>query len=159
MHAPPIWQKTRSCRRLAKLSSSPVHRLTSAQSAQFKRSAAREVEVATCRDSTKISAQFSLRPDARASIFLLLQAEWAIPSRRADQGGDCRAAEIQRIAHLHCQNSWPIRAPRRRCASEQSDELAPGGHGLLPGTRCASLQQAQDAPEAPAGPWGRPESF
>jgi hypothetical protein len=32
-------------------------------------------------------------------------------------------------------------------------------HGLLPGTRCASLQQAQDAPEAPASPWARPESF
>jgi hypothetical protein len=26
------------------------------------------------------------------------------------------------------------------------------------GTRCAILPQAQDAPEAPAGPWGRPES-
>jgi hypothetical protein len=32
-------------------------------------------------------------------------------------------------------------------------------HGLLPGTRCASLLQGQDAPEAPAGPWNRPESF
>jgi hypothetical protein len=31
--------------------------------------------------------------------------------------------------------------------------------GSLPGTRYASLPQAQDAPEAPAGPWGRPESF
>jgi hypothetical protein len=29
--------------------------------------------------------------------------------------------------------------------------------GSPPGTRCASLPQAQDAPEAPAGPWGRPE--
>jgi hypothetical protein len=27
----------------------------------------------------------------------------------------------------------------------------------LPETRCASLPQAQDAPETPAGPWGRPE--
>jgi len=26
------------------------------------------------------------------------QAEWAIPSRRADQGRDCGAAEIQRVA-------------------------------------------------------------
>jgi hypothetical protein len=41
--------------------------------------------------------------------------------------------------------------PRRRCAAEQRDELASSEaeHGLLPGTRCASLPQAQDAPEAP----------
>ena len=40
-------------------------------------------------------------------------------------------------------------------------KLAPSEieHGLLPGTRCASLQQAEDAREAPAGPWGGPESF
>jgi len=31
--------------------------------------------------------------------------------------------------------------------------------GSPPGTRYASLPQGQDAPEAPAGPWGRPESF
>src|SRR5262249_13358788 len=31
--------------------------------------------------------------------------------------------------------------------------------GSPPGTRCASLPQAQDVPEAPEGPWGRPESF
>src|SRR5262249_32177009 len=154
MHAPPIWQKTRSCRRLAKLSSSPVHRLTSAQNAQFKRSAAREVEVATYRDSTKISAQFSLRPDARASIFLLLQAEWAIPSRRADQGGDCRAAEIQRIAHLHCRNSWPIRAPRRRCASEQSDELAPGRAWAPPRNPVCQLTAGSGCPGIARGSLG-----
>src|SRR5215472_8805295 len=39
--------------------------------------------------------------------------------------------------------------PRKELAS-------PYEHGLLPGTRCASLQQAQDALEGPAGPWGRP---
>src|SRR6516164_6986734 len=46
--------------------------------------------------------------------------------------------------------------PRRCCAAEKRDELASSyvEHGLLPGTRCASLPQAQDAPEAPAGPWG-----
>jgi len=51
--------------------------------------------------------------------------------------------------------------PRGGRAAEQRKDLAPSyvEHGLLPGTRCASLQQAQDAPEAPAGPWGRPESF
>jgi hypothetical protein len=51
--------------------------------------------------------------------------------------------------------------PRCRSAAEQRDELASSWieHGLLPGTRCASLPQAQDAPEAPLGPWGRPESF
>src|SRR5262249_44437461 len=49
----------------------------------------------------------------------------------------------------------------RRCAADKREELASSwiGHGLLPGTRCASLPQAQDAPEAPAGPWGRPELF
>jgi len=47
--------------------------------------------------------------------------------------------------------------PRRR-PTEQRYELAASWieHGLLPGTRCASLPQAQDALEAPAGPWGRP---
>src|SRR6516162_4396018 len=51
--------------------------------------------------------------------------------------------------------------PRGRRATEQRYELASSyvEHGLLPGTRCASLPQAQDAPEAPAGPWDRPESF
>jgi hypothetical protein len=42
------------------------------------------------------------------------------------------------------------------------DELASSyvEHGLPFGTRLsASLLQAQHAPEAPAGPWGRPESF
>src|SRR5262249_31479727 len=43
--------------------------------------------------------------------------------------------------------------PYRGCAAEQRDDLASSEveHGLLPGTRCASLPQAQDAPEAPAG--------
>src|SRR5215471_17734924 len=41
--------------------------------------------------------------------------------------------------------------PRCRRAAEQRDELASSWveHGLLPGTRCASLPQGQDAPEAP----------
>jgi len=58
-----------------------------------------------------------------------------------------------------------LRARRERARShrapEQRDELASSQveHGLLPGTRCASLLQAQDATEAPAGPWDRPESF
>ena len=50
--------------------------------------------------------------------------------------------------------------PSRR-AAEQRDELASPEveHGLLPGTRYASLAQGYDVLEAPAGPWGRPESF
>ena len=57
-----------------------------------------------------------------------------------------------------------LRACRERpCgrAAKQCDELASSWveHGLLPGTRRASLPQAQDAPEAPAGPWGGPELF
>jgi hypothetical protein len=47
--------------------------------------------------------------------------------------------------------------PRHSRAADQRDEVA--ASSILPGTRCASLPQAQDAPEAPAGPWGRPESF
>ena len=52
--------------------------------------------------------------------------------------------------------AWPLAAPRmvmnaRRLVSSMGSP--PGG------TRCASLPQAQDTPEAPAGPWGRPESF
>jgi hypothetical protein len=41
--------------------------------------------------------------------------------------------------------------PRRRRAAKQRKDLAPSnvGHGLLPGTRCASLQQPQHVPEAP----------
>ena len=40
--------------------------------------------------------------------------------------------------------------PRSR-AAEQRKDLAPSyvEHGLLPGTRCASLQQPQHVPEAP----------
>ena len=34
-----------------------------------------------------------------------------------------------------------------------------GGHPMTGIGGCASLSQAQDAPEAPGGPWGRPESF
>src|SRR6516162_1081455 len=58
-----------------------------------------------------------------------------------------------------------LRARRERpgggSAAEQRDELASSevGHGLPSGTRCASLPQAQVAPKAPAGPWGRPEMF
>src|SRR5215813_7334240 len=46
---------------------------------------------------------------------------------------------------------------QRDHAAQQRNELASSyvDHGLLPGTRCASLPQAQDAPEAPAGPWDR----
>src|SRR5262245_5730999 len=70
-----------------------------------------------------------------------------------------RAAEKSGYWHR-----WLLRLRRerpRRRAAEQRDELASSyvEHGLLPGTRCASLPQAQDAPEAPAGPWGRPELF
>jgi RNA polymerase sigma-70 factor, ECF subfamily len=52
------------------------------------------------------------------------------------------------------------RGERPSCRdAEQREELASlyVEHGLLPGTRCASLQQAQDAREAPAGPLGGPE--
>jgi hypothetical protein len=51
--------------------------------------------------------------------------------------------------------------PGRCRAAKQRDELAAPQveHGLVPGTRSGSLQQAQDTPEAPAGPWATPESF
>ena len=57
-----------------------------------------------------------------------------------------------------------LRARRQRPgsrATEQRDELASPDveHGLLPGTRYPSLPQPKDVPEAPAGAWGRPESF
>src|SRR5262249_60108436 len=39
------------------------------------------------------------------------QAQWAIPSRRADQGPDCRAAEIQRAAENAPR--WPNMKPCR----------------------------------------------
>jgi hypothetical protein len=50
--------------------------------------------------------------------------------------------------------------PRRR-AAKQRDELSSSEieHGLPLGTRCASLPHAEVAPEVPAGPWGRSESF
>jgi hypothetical protein len=45
--------------------------------------------------------------------------------------------------------------------AKQLNELASSHveHGLPSGSRRARLPQAQDAPEAPPGPWGRPESF
>src|SRR6516164_6546748 len=73
-----------------------------------------------------------------------------------------------RIVHQHCDPAHPVgllRTHRERpggCrAAEQRDEIAASHveHGLLPGTRCASLPQSQDGREAPAGPWGRPELF
>jgi hypothetical protein len=68
---------------------------------------------------------------------------------------------VDEATHRH---RWLVRARRERPrgrAAEQRDELASSEveHGLLPGTRCASLPQAQVAPEAPASPWGSPESF
>src|SRR5262245_10249621 len=59
--------------------------------------------------------------------------------------------------HWHRRLLRPRRQRPRR-AAEKRYELAASyvGHGLLPGTRRVSLQQSQDAPEAPAGPWGRP---
>jgi hypothetical protein len=71
--------------------------------------------------------------------------------------GDQRADASHPLALLRAGGERPCGSP----AAEQRDELASlyVEHGLLPGTRCASLQQAQDAPEAPAGHWGRPESF
>src|SRR5262249_8127649 len=62
---------------------------------------------------------------------------------------------IEKSDHRH-RLLRPRRDRPRRCrAAEQREELASSWieHGLLPGTRCASLPQAQDAPEAPAGPW------
>jgi hypothetical protein len=53
---------------------------------------------------------------------------------------------------LHIEQHRNIRVKRCRTSSKVE-------HGLLPGTRRASLPQAQDAPEAPLGPWGTPESF
>jgi hypothetical protein len=50
--------------------------------------------------------------------------------------------------------------PRRRAAEQRDERASPDvEHGLLPRTRGASLQQPQDAPEAPLDPWGRPETF
>src|SRR5262249_15595964 len=73
-----------------------------------------------------------------------------------------RRSLVKEPDHGQCRLLCPRRKrPRGRRAAEERDEIAPSWveHGLLPGTRCASLPQAQDAPEAPAGPWGRPESF
>jgi hypothetical protein len=74
-------------------------------------------------------------------------------------------------AALRRRMSTPMRRIRSGCcaraASGQVAAAPPSSvmnwrrlrSGLLPATRCASLPQAQDALEAPAGPWGRPESF
>jgi hypothetical protein len=40
---------------------------------------------------------------------------------------------------------------RHSRAADQRDEVA--ASSILPGTRCASLAHAQDAPKVPAGPW------
>jgi hypothetical protein len=73
-----------------------------------------------------------------------------------------RSLQLSATAPLRSAATFMPRAATVPPAAEQRDELASSSwveHGLLPGTRCASLPQAQDAPEAPAGPWGRPESF
>src|SRR5262249_20755347 len=84
-------------------------------------------------------------------------------SKRADDVEERRGGPgVEKSHHRHRRLLRGRRErPRSRRAAEKRDELASSlvGHGLLPGTRCASLPQAQDAPEAPAGPWGRPESF
>jgi len=69
--------------------------------------------------------------------------------------------------HQHANAPHPIRLLRARRkrprgrAAEQREEVASSWveHGLTLETRRASLPQAQVAPEAPAGPWGSPESF
>jgi hypothetical protein len=72
-------------------------------------------------------------------------------------------------AYLVIEPITPMRRMRCGCsartarghAAEQRDELASSyvEHGLPSGTRRASLPQAENAPVAPGGPWGRPESF
>src|SRR5262245_58951917 len=68
-----------------------------------------------------------------------------------------RRVRPDNVASLRCKLSLlRARRERPRCrAAEQRDEPASSWveHGLLPGTHCASLQQAQVAPEALAGPW------
>jgi predicted dithiol-disulfide oxidoreductase (DUF899 family) len=68
--------------------------------------------------------------------------------------------------HAHATHAFGLlrarrNRPRGRCAGQQRDELASPEveHGLLPGTRCASLPQTQDALVAPACLWGKTESF
>jgi hypothetical protein len=61
----------------------------------------------------------------------------------ANAGHDTRAYRSRQPPPIRAMNS-------RRAVS---------GMGSPSETRCASLQQAQDAPEAPAGPWGSPELF
>src|SRR5262245_56701465 len=74
--------------------------------------------------------------------------------------GRIRLSGIDEADHRHRLLRAHRERPRNRRAAEQRKELASPyvEHGLLPGTRCASLAQAQDGPEAPASPWGRPES-
>src|SRR5215471_11028969 len=57
-----------------------------------------------------------------------------------------------RALHLHRE--------QQTAAADQANELTPRcvEHGLPSGTRQASLPQAQDALEAPGGPWDRSES-
>src|SRR5215472_10784693 len=89
--------------------------------------------------------------------FLQAVAECRYPINCIDRGRG-----IQETNHRYRRSLRACRErPYRGCAAEQRDELASSEveHGLLPGTRCASLPQAQDAPEAPAGPWGKPEMF
>jgi hypothetical protein len=70
---------------------------------------------------------------------------------------------VQASDHRHCRllRARRERPRRRSTAREQRNELASPEveHGLPPGTRWAGLPQVQDATIAPAGPWGRPESF
>jgi hypothetical protein len=97
----------------------------------------------------------TVRPSASAvingskSFQSALDTRLRVCAEKSDARGFCRLLRARR------------ERPRGRSAAEQPDELPSSyaEHGLLPGTRCARLQQAQDAPEAPAGPWGRPESF
>jgi hypothetical protein len=53
----------------------------------------------------------------------------------------------------------PIRPFAGRITSVMNWRRLRSSMGSPLGTRRASLPQAQDAPEAPAGPWGRPEMF
>jgi hypothetical protein len=63
--------------------------------------------------------------------------------------------------HWHRGLLRPRRDRPRRRDTEKCEEVASSWveHGLPLETRRASLPQAQVAPEAPAGPWGSPESF
>src|SRR5262249_3839477 len=73
-------------------------------------------------------------------------------AQRLNQVGETGGREIAKTHHL-CSLLRARRERPCRRAAEERDELASFyvEHGLLRGTRCASLPQAQDAPEAPAG--------